>query len=284
MWRGCRHRAGVGRTEREPGCTVRVAASALAPALPAELPEQRLVLLGFSPFERHQLETVFRLAATRLARYRLVEQAHDADIALADADDAAAMAQLLASGLPAVLVGATDSGCPERLARPINVAQVVRSVDTLARSGPPPSPSVQRVLDELAQVAGVAPLPPKGRVLLAAADSAASRKLEAPLQSAGFELVQATSGAEAIDRARDAAFDLVVIDAGLDGLDGYHACRTIHHHAERSDGPKPRVVLVAAGPAAVCRVRAEMVGAELLLEPPLDADALFALLPTARPT
>jgi DNA-binding response OmpR family regulator len=76
----------------------------------------------------------------------------------------------------------------------------------------------------------------------------------------------------------------VVIDAGLDGLDGYHACRTIHHHAERSDGPKPRVALVAAGPAEVCRVRAEMAGAELLLEPPLDADMLIALLPKARPT
>jgi hypothetical protein len=34
----------------------------------------------------------------------------------------------------------------------------------------------------------------------------------------------------------------------------------------------------------VSRVRAEMAGAELLLEPPLDAAELFALLPTARPT
>jgi CheY-like chemotaxis protein len=263
---------------------VRVAASALAPARPTEPPERRLVLLGFSSFERHQLETVFRLAAARTARYRLVEQAHDADIAVADADDAAAMAQLRARGLPAVLVGATDSGGPVRLARPINIAQVVRSLDTLARSGPPPTAPVQRVLDELAHVAGVPPLRPKGRVLLAAAASAATRNLAAPLQRAGFELVQARSGAEAIERARGSAFDLVVIDAGLDGLDGYHACRTIHRHAERSGGPKPRIVLIAAGPAAVSRVRAEMAGAELLLEPPLDAAELFALLPTARPT
>lgn len=54
--------------------------------------------------------------------------------------------------------------------------------------------------------------------------------------------------------------------------------------------PRPSIAPVArpstsrsSTPAAVCRVRAEMAGAELLLEPPLDAAALFALLPTARP-
>lgn len=262
---------------------MRVAAPALIPAPPAGVPERRLVLLGFSSFERHQLETVFRLAAARIARYRLVEQIHEADIAVADADDPDAMALLRARGLPAVLVGATDSGGPVRLARPINIAQVVRSLDTLARSGSPPTAPVQRVLDELAHVAGVPPLRPKGRVLLAAAESAATRNLVAPLQRAGFELVHARSGAEAIERARSAGFDLVVIDAGLDGLDGYHACRTMHRHAERSGKPAPRVVLIAAGPAAVSRVRAELAGAERLLEPPLDVATLFALLPTARP-
>jgi hypothetical protein len=43
----------------------------------------------------------------------------------------------------------------------------------------------------------------------------------------------------------------------------------------------PKVALIAAGPAAVSRLRAEMAGADLLLQPPLDAAALLALLPAA---
>lgn len=256
---------------------MRVAAPALASE--ARAPERRLVLLGFTPFERRQLETVFRLAAARLAQYRLVAQVSEADIAVADADDAEAMAQVRGRGLPAVLVGASDQGGPVRLSRPINVAQVVRSLDTLARRGPPPTAPVQRVLDELAHVAGVPPTRPRGRVLLAAADSAATHALTTSLQRAGCELLQARSGAEAIERTRGGRFDLVIIDAGLDGLDGYHACRSIKRRAEAAGTSPPKVVLIAAGPAAVSRVRAEMAGADRLLEPPLDADALLALLP-----
>lgn len=260
-----------------PLAAVKVAASPPPPADVAA-PARRLVLLGFTPFERHQLETVFRLAAARLARYRLVADVAEADIAVADADDAEAMARVRGRGLPAVLVGASGHDGALRLTRPINVAQVVRSLDQLARRGPPTAP-VQRVLDELAHVAGVPPVRPRARVLVAAAEQAATRLLLAPLQRAGCEVLRARSGAEAIERARGTELDLVVIDAGLDGLDGYHACRTIKRRAEASGQTPPPVVLIAAGPAAVNRVRAEMAGADRLLEAPLDGEALLALLP-----
>ncbi len=262
-----------------PPPALKVAASPPPPADVAA-PVRRLVLLGFTPAERHQLETVFRLAASRLARYRLVADAADADVAVADADNATAMDQLHRRGLPAVLVGTTEHAGPARLARPINVAQVVRSLDQLARRAGPPPP-VQRVLDELAHLAGVPPVRPRARVLVAVAEQAANRLLLAPLQQAGCEVVRARSGAEAIERARAGELDLVVIDAGLDGLDGYHACRTIKRRAEAEGRTPPPVVLISAGPLAVNRVRAEMAGADRLLEAPLDGEALLALLPSA---
>jgi CheY-like chemotaxis protein len=237
------------------------------------------VLLGFSPFERHQLETVLRLAAARAVRYRLEADAGQAELAVVDADDAAALAALQRLGLPALRVGGSPVDGAAPLARPINVAQVVRALDALARRGPPPSPPVQRALDELAHVAGVPPPWPRARLLVAAQEATATPLLLAPLQRAGCELLRVRSGHEAIERARDDTLDLVVIDAGLDGLDGYHACRSIKQRAQAEGRRAPPVVLLAAGPAAVHRVRAELAGADGLLEAPLDAEALLALLP-----
>lgn len=258
---------------------MKVAAPAL-PASPAAI-ERRVALLGFSAFERHQLQTVLRLAGARSVRYQLVDDAAAAELVVADADDANAMDRVRSHGLAAVLVGQARPDGPQRLARPINVAQVVRALDALARRGPPPPAPVQRVLDELAQVAGVAPARPRARVLLAVPEQASTRLLLAPLQRAGCELQRGRSGAEVIERARAGGIDLVVIDAALDGLDGYHACRSIKQHAAAEGRRPPPVVLIAAGPAAVNRVRAELAGADQLLEPPLDGEALLALLPPA---
>lgn len=241
--------------------------------------ERRVVLLGFTAFERHQLQTVLRLAAARSVRYELVDDPAAADLAVADADDPATVAGLQDARPTVLWVGGAEA--PGRLPRPINVALVVRALDALAQRGPPPPAPVQRVLDELAQVAGVAPAQPRARVLLALPELPWTRLLLQPLQRAGCELRRARSGVEAIERARTEAPDLVLIDAALDGLDGYHACRSIKRRAEAEGRVAPPVVLIAAGPAAVNRVRAEMAGADRLLEPPLDGEALLALLAPA---
>lgn len=252
---------------------MKVAAPAL-PGTPAAV-ERRVALLGFTPVERHQMQTVLRLAGARTVRYRLVDDAAEAELAVADADDEAAMASVRSRGLVALLVGQSQPDGAARLARPINVAQVVRSLDTLVRRGSPPTPApVPRAPDAPARVPR-----PRARVLLAAGEHAGTRLLLSPLQRAGCEVQRVHSGAEAIERARTGGFQLVVIDAALDGLDGYHACRSIKRRAEADGSPAPTVVLIAAGPAAVNRVRAELAGADRLLEPPFDGDELLALLP-----
>jgi CheY-like chemotaxis protein len=255
---------------------VKVAAPALPPR--TDVVERRLALLGFTKPERQQLEAALRPADGRAVRYQLVTDPARAELALADADDAETQATVRRLGLLALQIGSGQgSGNMPLLLRPIDTAQVLRALEPLARRGPAPSPQVQRVLDELARVSGLPPQP-RARVLVAAQDLVATSLLLAPLQRAGCELLRARSSTEAVERARDATIDLVIIDAGLDGLDGYHACRSIKQRALAEGRVAPTVVMVAAGPMAVNRVRAEMAGADRLLPAPLDADAVLALL------
>jgi CheY-like chemotaxis protein len=256
-----------------------------------------LVLLGFSAgggFERRQLETVFRLGAGRGVRYRLVDAPEAASLAVVDGDEASAVARwqtLPALAAMSVWVGATApaSAAATGLPRPIAVAQVVRALDALVRRGPPPTAPVQRVLNELAQVARVAPDRPRATVLLATADEQGARSLTLQLERAGCAVLRARSGAEAIERSERAqsalraqGLHLVLLDAELDGVDGYHACRTLKRRAGALGQPAPRVAIVSAaapGAAAVGRVRAEMAGADALLAQPFSATDVLALLP-----
>lgn len=251
-----------------------------APALPprTDVVERRLALLGFTAPERQQLEAALRPADGRAVRYKLVADPARAELALADADDAEAQATVRRLGLLALHVGSGQGGgTMPLLLRPIDATQVLRALEPLAQRGPAPSPQVQRVLDELARVSGLPPQS-RARVLVAAQDHVATPLLMAPLQRAGCELLRARSSTEAVERARDAAIDLVIIDAGLDGLDGYHACRSIKQRALAEGRVAPTVVLIAAGPMGVNRVRAEMAGADRLLPAPLDAESVLALL------
>jgi CheY-like chemotaxis protein len=251
-----------------------------APALPlrTDVVERRLVLLGFSPSERQQLEAASSAGDSHAVRYQLVADPARADVAVADADNAEAQATVRRLGLLALHVGSGQGdGTMPLLLRPVDAAQVLRALEPLARRGPTPSPQVQRVLDELARLSGLPPQP-RARLLVAAHDHVATPLLLAPLQRAGCELLRARSSTEAVERARDAAIDLVIIDAALDGLDGYHACRSIKQRALAEGRVAPMVVLIAAGPMAVNRVRAEMAGADRLLPAPLGAESVLALL------
>lgn len=54
------------------------------------------------------------------------------------------------------------------------------------------------------------------------------------LRKAGHEVVCASTGAEALERAEEDAFDLVILDIMLPGADGYEVCRRLR---EKSDVP-----------------------------------------------
>ena len=74
--------------------------------------------------------------------------------------------------------------------------------------------------------------PPRGRVLLVEDDGAIRELLRLHLNLAGFEVAEAADGRTALDHARAEAFDIVVLDVMLPGIDGVTLCRSL-----RTEGP-----------------------------------------------
>ena len=70
----------------------------------------------------------------------------------------------------------------------------------------------------------------RGIRILIVEDSRASRLIAAAiLQNEGFEVGEAGSGAEAIEKFRKADFDLVLMDLQMSGMDGFEATRAIRN-------------------------------------------------------
>jgi CheY-like chemotaxis protein len=67
----------------------------------------------------------------------------------------------------------------------------------------------------------------KRRLLLVDGDPKSLRVLEVSLKKAGFEVVTATQGSEALGALQAALPDLIISDTDLDGTDGFDLCRQI---------------------------------------------------------
>jgi DNA-binding response OmpR family regulator len=84
-------------------------------------------------------------------------------------------------------------------------------------------------------VAGSAP-----RILLVDDEDSVQKLLAYPLRKEGYDVVSAIDGREALDRLRDGAFDLVVLDVMLPKLDGFEVCRQV-----RARSTVPIIMLTA---------------------------------------
>jgi two-component system, cell cycle response regulator len=94
----------------------------------------KIILVGFSSFERVTFESFFRLAARRPPGYVLVEDAAQAHLAVVNADDTAVLRQVIANK-PApqvLLIGSQDGGTGWMLQRrPLNLMKVLATVESL---------------------------------------------------------------------------------------------------------------------------------------------------------
>lgn len=94
-------------------------------------------------------------------------------------------------------------------------------------------------VDETAEVEDHA-LSVNGRKVLVADDNPANRiLLRTILQAFGAEVAEACDGGEAVDLAGQGAFDLILMDLRMPGLDGISAARRIHDAA----GERPTPIL-----------------------------------------
>ena len=70
----------------------------------------------------------------------------------------------------------------------------------------------------------------RGTILIVEDDRSIRRYLEVILQRAGYCVVAATDGLEAMKAALTSSIDAVVTDAMMPHLSGYELCRFLRHH------------------------------------------------------
>jgi DNA-binding response OmpR family regulator len=78
------------------------------------------------------------------------------------------------------------------------------------------------------------------RILLVDDEQAVQTLLTYPLRKEGYDVVPATTGQEALERFRDGAFDLVVLDVMLPQVDGFEVCKAL-----RARSAVPIIMLTA---------------------------------------
>jgi twitching motility two-component system response regulator PilH len=110
----------------------------------------------------------------------------------------------------------------------------------------------------------------RATVLLAEDDRALRRYLEVVLRRAGYEVLPAADGLEAMKALLSARVDAVVTDAIMPHLSGHELCRFLREHPRLKDLP---VVLLSGSDSP-----APDEGADLHLSKPVRADELAASL------
>jgi CheY-like chemotaxis protein len=107
-------------------------------------------------------------------------------------------------------------------------------------------------------------------VLLAEDDRALRRYLEVVLRRAGYEVLPAADGLEAMKLLLSNAVDAVVTDAVMPHLSGHELCRFLREHPRLKD--LPVLLLSGSDPSS----RPEQTGADIHLSKPVGADELAA--------
>lgn len=121
-------------------------------------------------------------------------------------------------------------------------------------------------------------LPPLSRaivVLIANDQEWSARSLDSILSPHGYAVIRAYTGRQALERARTARPDLVILDAQLPDIHGFEVCKEL-----RSDprfGATTPIVITTAGPSGRAqRLEAYEAGAWEFYGQPLDGEALLA--------
>ena len=116
-------------------------------------------------------------------------------------------------------------------------------------------------------------------VLIANDQEWSARSLESILGPSGYSVVRAYTGQQALERARTAQPDLIILDAQMPDVHGFEVCRMLRTDP-RFSATTP-IIITTSGPSGrTQRLEAYRAGAWEFLGQPLDGEALLLKLAT----
>lgn len=113
-----------------------------------------------------------------------------------------------------------------------------------------------------------------GRILVADDDPVILRLLEVNFTLEGFEVVLAERGEEALREARAEAFDLILLDVMMPGMDGWEVCEALKADPDTADIP---VIFLSARTQEQDRARGMGLGVAAYITKPFDPEELIEL-------
>ena len=180
-------------------------------------------------------------------------------------------------------IGAGDTRTPVVVRGNDEFAQVLRAIDRMRQRLLAAVDTVRghrQALDDaraVEQARAVAPAALRGRRVLLVEDNELNRVVATELldKVAGMDVTLAGNGREALDRLREARFDLVLMDIQMPGLDGLQATRLIRADAALAGLP---VIAMTAHASARDREQGEAAGMNDHVGKPFEPARLFEVM------
>jgi two-component system, OmpR family, KDP operon response regulator KdpE len=118
--------------------------------------------------------------------------------------------------------------------------------------------------------------PPMQRVLVVDDEPPIRRFLRTGLSAQGYHVIEAEDGAQARNMLRQNAVDVIVLDLGLPGVDGFEIIKQL-----REQGSSIPIIVLSSRTDEAGKVRALDLGADDYVTKPFGMDELLARLRTA---
>jgi phosphate regulon transcriptional regulator PhoB len=99
----------------------------------------------------------------------------------------------------------------------------------------------------------------KPKILVVDDETDALDLIEFNLKAAGYEVITATDGVKALEKARSAAPDLIILDLMLPEMDGLEVCKTLRREEKTATVP---IIMLTAKAAEIDRVLGLELGAD----------------------
>ena len=114
-----------------------------------------------------------------------------------------------------------------------------------------------------------------GRILVVDDDPQIRRVMRVTLTGQGYEVDDARTGEEALEKVRDARFDLVLLDMNMPGIGGLEACRELREHSDIG------IIMLTVRDAEADKISALDAGADDYITKPFATGELLARIRAA---